>query len=243
VTKPASSRAPDNRVPIAPRWHTAALISLLLAVAVTGSLLQHSSAARGIAKPPSGSGGARIITRYLPLLSVNWGLLLYCVGWPRGQRARPLLPELLGEGFHSARRAAHDLSLALLLALLIFALQALLAPHSGMGRNAALTALLPSTVAERLTWALVALSVGFCEEVVYRGYLRTQLAAFTRSRALGLLLQAALFGIAHLEQGKAAAARAALYGLLLGILAEVRRSLWPGILCHAGLDLASGFWR
>jgi membrane protease YdiL (CAAX protease family) len=112
-----------------------------------------------------------------------------------------------------------------------------------MGRNAAIAQLLPSTEAERLTWLVVAVSVGFCEEVVYRGYLQTQLAAFTRSRTLGVALQAALFGIAHLEQGPASALRIGAYGLVLGVLASARGSLLPGMLCHIGIDLASGLLR
>ncbi|HEX7668488.1 MAG TPA: CPBP family intramembrane glutamic endopeptidase, partial [Polyangiaceae bacterium] len=76
--------------------------------------------------------------------------------------------------------------------------------------------------------------------VVYRGYLRTQLAAFTRSMPLAVVLQGLLFGIAHGEQGLAIATRVAVYGVGLGGLAAWRRSLLPGILCHVALDLTSG---
>jgi membrane protease YdiL (CAAX protease family) len=86
----------------------------------------------------------------------------------------------------------------------------------------------------------VAASVGFCEEVVYRGYLQTQLTVFTRSAHGGVLLQAALFGLAHADQGWRAVPCVAVSGVLLGVLARARKSLWPGILCHTGLDIASG---
>jgi hypothetical protein len=90
---------------------------------------------------------------------------------------------------------------------------------------------------------LLAVSVGFCEEVVFRGYLQTQLTAFTGSRGLGIVLQAALFGIAHAEQGGASALRITGYGIILGGLAQLRRSLLPGIVSHVAIDLVSGFWR
>ncbi|WP_437760941.1 CPBP family intramembrane glutamic endopeptidase [Sorangium sp. So ce1389] len=53
-------------------------------------------------------------------------------------------------------------------------------------------------------------------------------------------MQAALFGLAHGEQGWGAMARIAAYGLAFGALARWRQSLWPGILCHAWTNLASG---
>ena len=235
----SASSSVRPRVALAPRWHTGALVSLLLAVALTGTLLQRYGASAGALRAPVVSSAARILSQYLPVLLVNAGLLVYCC-WLF--RAPHTLPALLGERWHPARRAAVDLALAVVSAVVICTLEHYLArPLAlGMGRNAAIASLLPSTGAERLTWALVALCVGFCEEVVYRGYLQTQLAAFSGSVAWGVALQAVLFGLAHLEQGLAAALRIGFYGLLLGLLAHFRRSLLPGIVCHVGLDLLSG---
>jgi membrane protease YdiL (CAAX protease family) len=158
-------------------------------------------------------------------------------------RTHNALPELLGRRWASGARAAVDLVLAASACVLIQLLQVTFTQHSEVGRNAAIAALLPSTEAERLAWVLVAVSVGFCEEVVFRGYLQTQLAAFTGSKILGIVLQAALFGIAHAEQGLPAALHIACYGLILGALAQLRRSLLPGIATHVAIDLLSGFWR
>jgi membrane protease YdiL (CAAX protease family) len=158
-------------------------------------------------------------------------------------RTHNALPELLGRRWSSGWRAVVDLVLAASACALIELLQVALTQHSEVGRNAAIAALLPSTEAERLVWVLLAVSVGFCEEVVFRGYLQTQLTAFTGSRGFGIVLQAALFGIAHAEQGAAAALRITCYGLILGVLAQLRRSLLPGIVSHVAIDLVSGFWR
>jgi membrane protease YdiL (CAAX protease family) len=78
---------------------------------------------------------------------------------------------------------------------------------------------------------------------VYRGYLRVQLGAFTGRPSLGVLLQALLFGIAHLEQGAANAARLGIYGIGLGAVARWRRSLLPVIVCHVAIDVLSGLVR
>lgn len=174
------------------------------------------------------------------MLVVNWGLVLYCCRLFRGRNA---LTELLGERWRTARGALADLAFACGCFFVIMSVELVSARLFAVGQSASITELLPSTGAERLTWVLVAVSAGFCEEVVYRGYLQTQLAAFTGKRILGVALQAALFGLAHLEQGPAAALRAAVYGLLLGMLASFRRGLFPSIACHIGIDLASGLLR
>lgn len=223
--------------PLASLGHTSALVGVMLAVALTGTLLQHFGAS-SVSAARAGAGTAGIV-RYFPLLLVNGLLVLYVA---RLFRPRNVLPQLLGRPVRTLTDAAVDLLYASLSFFLICLLEVLMRPLFA-GRNAAVSALLPSTEAERLTWVLVASVVGFCEEVVYRGYLRAQLGALTRSSAWGIILQAVLFGLSHLEQGAGAALRNGGYGLILGVLAQRRASLWPGIACHIGIDLAGGLLR
>ena len=229
---------PDAPVLASP-LHTAALVCVILAVAITGTLLQYA----GVPVASPGAHGSppatRIWAQYLPLLLVNGLLVLYVARLFRPSNA---LPQLLGRRWRGLADSAIDLLYACVAFALIVALEALTSPLFA-GRNAALSSLLPSTEAERLTWLLVAPVVGFCEEVVYRGYLLVQLSAFTRSAALGLVLQALLFGLAHLEQGAGAALRIGVYGALLGLLTLRGRSLLAAIACHIGIDLASGLLR
>jgi len=208
----------------------------MLAVATAGTLLEHAGSRQAASVVHPSSAGDRIWGQYLPLLLVNGLLVLYVA---RLFRPRNVLPQLIGRGFRGSADDLVDLLYASLAFAFIVAVEALTRSLFA-GRNAAVSALLPSTEAERLTWLFVASSVGFCEEVVYRGYLQTQLSAFTRSARLGVLLQAALFGVAHLEQGAGAALRIGVYGLVLGALARHRGSLVPGIACHIGIDLAGG---
>ena len=213
---------------LAPRWHTAALIALMVAVAMTGTVL-----ARGDIPLEPATGRSRVVGVYLPLLLVNGGLTFYVC---RVGRARSALRSLLGRGWDSLGRACTDLALASAAWLVIEVAEAGFATW----RNTAALALLPHTAAERAMWVLVATTVAFCEEVVYRGYLQTQLTAFTRRASVAVVLQALLFGMAHGEQGLAVALRFALYGVMFGALARWRRSLIPGIACHVGIDVASG---
>ena len=216
---------------LAPPWHTMALVSLIVAVAVTGTCLARHG--EPLATPPV---GAPFATLYLPMIVVPWGLTLYVC---RVGRTRNALPWLLGRRWEGLGRASIDVSLAACVWVLIETSEAWFSRH-GVVRNAATLGLLPHTAAQRAAWIVVAASAGFCEEVVYRGYLQTQLTALTGRLSLGILLQSVLFGIAHLEQGGAAGARFAFYGCAFGGLACWRRSLYPGIIAHVAIDLASG---
>jgi membrane protease YdiL (CAAX protease family) len=100
-------------------------------------------------------------------------------------------------------------------------------------------ALLPRTAAERRMFALLALTAGICEEVLYRGF---GLAAL-RWAAPGLghpaliVLTAVAFGLAHLYQGPVGVALTGLVGAYLAWIAIATGSLVPVMVLHALLDL------
>lgn len=214
--------------PVAPRWHTAALVALYLTVALAGSLLQ----AQGAPETAAPDAPDRIVGAYLPMLAAQWATLVYVA---RVGRPAWALRALLG-----GRARVGDVASGALAWALVAGAERAWSHVAGGATPASVAALLPQTVPERLTWAVVAASVGFCEEVTFRGYLQTQFEAFTGRAGAAVALQAAVFGVAHGEQGLAAAARVALYGLLLGGLARWRGSLWPGVACHVANDLAAG---
>jgi membrane protease YdiL (CAAX protease family) len=245
VSSPAPARSSASEAhsladpPLAPRWHTALLIGVILAVAATGVLMMRATAPPPQSAPPAGGGGAAIATVYVPIVAVQWGLVFYVC---RVGRSRSAFGALLGETWRTAGRAFTDVGLAALGWIAIEACEIAwraMTGMTGMGGSHA-SAILPHAVPERLAWVVVAVSVGICEEIVYRGYLQAQLAGLTGRRNLATVIQAALFGVAHLDQGRVTAARLALYGLGLGVLARWRRSLVPGIVCHVWTDLASG---
>jgi membrane protease YdiL (CAAX protease family) len=233
LTESSDRDADRSAEVIAPRWHTAALILVMVAVAIPGTLLSLGTAVA----PPRTDQGSRIVSAYVPMLAVQWGLLVYVC---RVGRSRSALFFLLGQRWATVRRAITDVALAMSASALIEASESLFMRLHDGARSAAVVRILPQGGSERLAWVLVAVSVGFCEEVVYRGYLQVQLTAFTRSATVAAVLQAILFGMAHAEQGLGPALRLSVYGLGLGLLASWRRSLVPGILCHIAIDLASG---
>ena len=228
----------ENPGNLAPRWHTALLVSLIVAVALTGMLL-----ARDTSATPEAAGGAnrptdRLVGLYLPVFLVDGGLVVYVSRIGRGENA---LRGLIGRLPRTVGQIAGTAAIALVGVLLIEVAEMLAAMWSGGGHGGG--ALVPMGVVERVVWVAFAFTAGFCEEVIYRGYLQVQLAGFTRRIALGIALSALLFGVAHLDQGYATAIRFAGYGVGLGLLARGRRSLVPGIVCHVLLDAVSGLAR
>ncbi|HLG86450.1 MAG TPA: type II CAAX endopeptidase family protein [Alphaproteobacteria bacterium] len=83
----------------------------------------------------------------------------------------------------------------------------------------------------------VALSAGFTEEVLFRGYAIERMTELTGSRWIGALLPVFLFGAAHASfWGVAHAIVAGFTGLWLSLLYLWRRNLWTNITAHALLD-------
>jgi len=220
---------------IAPRWHTALFVLLVIGVAAVGTLTASTSDAVPRGSPASGHPWVA----FLPLLIVEWMLVLWVA---RIARPRSVLCELVGQRWQDVRRAIGDLAWALAAGIVIIGMEIAWKAAFGSWRAPSVAAMLPHTAAERIGWVALATMIGFCEEVTYRGYLQTQLHAFTGSAVVAVIGSAIIFGVAHLEQGPGAALRIAFAGAVLGVVARKRSSLVPGILCHAGIDAAAGLF-
>src|SRR6185312_1530228 len=209
---------------IAPSWHTAALVALIVGVASAGTYLAGHG---GEARVPTSAGR---LAAYVPMVLVPWGLLVYVA---RVGRPRSALRGLLGARW--GRGVFGDIVWGAIVFAVVEAAEAAFASYvrARGGPAPEDLAFLPRTAGEHLIWIAVAMSTAFGEEVVYRGYLQTQFFAWSRSRAFAVVVQALLFGLAHAEQGATTAARYAMYGAGLGVLALARRSLLAGILGHA----------
>ena len=234
----AIATAPSgNSVTVAPGWHTAVLVALYLSVAFVGLLRSNQS----VPTSPPHVDVDRVVGSYVPLILVQIVSIAYVarIGRPRGT-----LKSLIGTRWDSVRRGAEDLAIAFLGWLAITAIEIVWAHlFASVGAAGSVRTLLPQSPSERAMWIVVAACVGFGEEVVFRGYLQTQFAAITGRVSLAIVLQAMVFGLAHGDQGAAGAARAAIYAVGFGVMAQRRRSLVPGIACHVWTDLASGLWR
>ncbi len=91
-----------------------------------------------------------------------------------------------------------------------------------------------------MVWFCSSATAGFCEEIIFRGYLQRQFAALTRSTLAGVLLSAIVFGASHGYEGAARMLLIGIFGLMFGLLAWWRKSLRPGMIAHAWHDALSG---
>ena len=106
--------------------------------------------------------------------------------------------------------------------------------------NQALRNMLPQRPLEIGIYLLLALTAGFCEEVIFRGYLQRQFGALTKSAAGGIVLQAIAFGAGHGYQGWRYMVVITVFGSMFGVLAYWRRSLRPGMIAHFVQDGVGG---
>jgi membrane protease YdiL (CAAX protease family) len=231
---PSVPHAPSiEPAPMRPTW---VLIGVVLAMALWGALAQRQAAPSAAFPRPASPAAI-----YAGLILMEWGLVLYV--WRAGLgRRRGSLRELIGGRWSRPRDVAVDAAIGLLTWALWSAVSLLWRSWSGPETAASIDTLLPHRLHEIGLWIVLSMSAGFCEELVFRGYLQRQLHALTGSATLALVLQAALFGVSHGYQGTRACLRISVYGLLFGGLAMRRRSLRPGMIAHAWTDIASGLF-
>jgi membrane protease YdiL (CAAX protease family) len=177
---------------------------------------------------------------YLALIAVELILVWFVA---IGIRVRGhTLRELLGRRWRTAFDGLGDLVLALATAGFLRVAGPFL--YYLLGRWASNTSfLLPTTLPESIVWIAVSAAAGACEELVFRGYLQRQLWSLTKNLPTALLLQAFIFAIGHIYQGWKPALVTAIYGLVFGLLAAWRRSIIPGAIAHAIIDVIGGLIR
>lgn len=114
------------------------------------------------------------------------------------------------------------------------------ARFAGIEESDMLVHLLPVTPRERFAFVGVSLTAGFCEELVFRGFLIAALGAATGSTALAILLSSGVFGLLHAYQRPSGAVRAAAMGALLTVPLIATGSVFPSMIAHTSIDLIGG---
>jgi membrane protease YdiL (CAAX protease family) len=100
--------------------------------------------------------------------------------------------------------------------------------------------LAPCSGAERALFVLVALTAGFCEELLYRGWLWRFFRDLTGHLWIAVVLSAVAFGFAHAYQGRTGIISTGIVGLLFSVPVLLTNSLVPVQVIHAGIDLTNG---
>lgn len=219
---------------LASRRHTAIFLVIFAAVAAWGAASQQRFGGGAPALSPAAKWATYASVVVLQLL-----LLRYVVV---GIRKNGLtLRNLLGDVSTAPRRVAIDLFLAGAFLAASLVLSPLLGAALGVQGDAA-RVIGPSGPAQIAAWILVCVAAGVGEELSFRGYLQGQLARMTSSMPAAVLLQAVAFAVPHAYQGWRPALLTGAYGLAFGALAAARKSLRPGILAHALVDVVGGIF-
>jgi membrane protease YdiL (CAAX protease family) len=86
---------------------------------------------------------------------------------------------------------------------------------------------------------LLAIAVGFSEELVFRAYVLPRLERLLRSTPVAVLATAAIFGLIHWQRGIVSTFSAFLIGVVYGIAFVWMRRLWPVVIAHAAHDFSA----
>lgn len=250
--EPGASSFGSASRPLAPVWHTVILIAGIASLSVAGAM-QFSGE-----HPPVNRLETYALTAVTELCMVAWVWF--------GLRLRKVPFEvLIGSASGSFRSLMIDLGFALafwIAALFVLAnigvywtvLDAVikhrpifppgkqLTPDPSQQQTLhTLTQLAPTNGGEVAAWIGLCIIAGFAEELVFRGYLQRQIAAWARGAAVvGVIVSALLFGTAHGYQGVRNMVLLAIFGALFSLLALYRRSLRPGMFAHSWHDLFAG---
>jgi CAAX protease family protein len=99
--------------------------------------------------------------------------------------------------------------------------------------------ILPRTARDYRWFLALSITAGFCEELLYRGYLPSVFVPWL-GRVGALLFVAVLFGVGHLYQGPRGAIKATLAGMSFVVILLVTGSVIPGMIVHALVDMGGG---
>jgi membrane protease YdiL (CAAX protease family) len=212
----------------APWWHTVLVLLPLCASSLAGAPQHGHPSFRLLGIEPRLSG-------YALALAEEWLVTLIIWLWVRC-RHLPLVSLVQGS-WRGPRPLFRDLGIAVGFLIVEMPLTSLVSRLLHLNFDA--TAMLPHSTLELAVWIAMAMTAGYCEELIFRGYLMHQFASWTGSPVLAIALQGIVFGLVHGYQGKVMII-IVLIGWLFGALARWRGSLLPGMLAHGLQDTLGG---
>jgi membrane protease YdiL (CAAX protease family) len=227
-------RNPENRSaydgPVAPAWHTVVLLLILF-------VFSFASAHSGSLTPFGAKIGRAL--GYVLVIIFEWAVVAFI--WLGVKQRCVRIADLVGGRWARPIYILRDFLIAVaFLIVVVGGVLGALDHFLKAAPNQAMRNLLPQSPIEVLLYLATSLTAGFCEELIYRGYLQRQFTVLTRAVTSGILLQAIVFAVGHSYQGWKFVILIAVLAAMLGLLAHWRKSLRPGMIAHTLQDGISG---
>jgi uncharacterized protein len=217
-----------------PYWHTAVLLIVLAFFSVANAQSGHSM--------HSGHAHVRI---YLATIVYEWLLTAY-VWWGLSHWGGSLR-ELIGGRWRRVEDFLTDIAISVGAWFGALAVLAIVAFAMGMNQSSNIDDarqqigfLAPQSTLEVILWICLSATAGFCEEVLFRGYLQMQCTRLLRNRWIALVVVSILFGLGHGYEGAQRMVLIALLGFAFGLMSLLRKSLRPAMIAHTLQDTISG---
>ncbi len=218
-----------QRGAIAPAWHTVLLLLILFG-------FSFASARAGSLSPLSPNIGRAVA--YIAVIIFEWAVVAFI--WFGVQQRNVRIADLVGGRWARPVQILRDLLIAIAFLIVVGTVTTGLNHFVKASPNQAIRNLLPHGPVEVAFYLATCLTAGFCEELIYRGYLQRQFSALTQNFVGGITLQAVVFALGHAYQGWRYVVLIAVLAIMLGLLAHWRKSLRPGMIAHALQDSVSG---
>lgn len=162
------------REPIGPWWHTV-LVLVPLAVGSVASCYQHGLPNAHV------PGTSPRISSYITVLVQEWCVVLLI--WLALKRRGLSMGTLVSGRWQTLGAFFRDLALAVGFLVVAVPLIGVLVHLIRGDANSNVASITPKTVFELVVWLGLAATGGFCEELIFRGYLTQQFNAWTGSPA------------------------------------------------------------
>ncbi len=210
--------------PIAPAWHTLAVLLLLATLSTLAVYLRLASADSRLPHLPM----------YAIVMLFEWATFALTL-WGSDAVFNASIARVLRE----PRSLPWDILTSLVLAAVLLGVTPLIILLMGPSDWVSTRGMIPNNGAEVAGWILMAITAGVCEETIFRGYLQQQLTAWTGLTSAGIIGQAIIFAGFHTYQGWKNVILIGVWGVVLGLAAWLRKGLRGNMIAHAILDAIS----
>lgn len=228
---PSTPSAPSIVAEATPEKAVPACTALILAVLLAGSFISYRM--QGLERIEIPGLSVRL-SSYLTVMVEEW-LLVLLVWWAL-RRSGVSVKELIVGKRKSWMGLLEDFAFAIAFLVGWTALAGAIGLIFKLAPSAGARSIIPRTAVEALVFFLLACTAGFCEELIFRGYLQRQFRLWIGTIAGGIVIQGIVFGLAHGYHGWKLMSVIALEGCCLGLMARWRGSLRTVMIAHAMQD-------